>query len=253
MRSGVGTGVTDEFLWKSLGMNTRPAQSLRTLLVEDHDTTRLTIRKTLELDPRVQLVAEAQTGADGLSYIRQLQPDLAILNIGLPDMDGIELTKLAKGHCPLMRVLILTGSDREESVLAAFAAGADGYCRKDVTADNLLKALEQMRTGNSWIDPAIAHVVLDRLRSAESGDLDTVTIAAADAELAEMLEVSPLTNRELEVLEKIVHGYTNAAIAEEFEIGMGTVKTHVRNLLHKLSASDRTQAAVRALRAGLVK
>ena len=230
----------------------RSPHPVRTILVEDHESVRALVRTVLHQLSGIELVAEFVTGTASLNHIEALQPDVAIVNIGLPDMDGIELTKQAKSHCPGLQVLILTGSDREESVLEAFSAGADGYCLKDVTAENLVVALEQLRAGHAWIDPAIAHVVLDKIRSEADGP-DTVSIAAADAELSEQLEDSPLTERELEVLEKIVDGYSNAAIAKEFQIGMGTVKTHVRNLLQKLKASDRTQAAVRALRTGLVK
>ncbi|MGK7912027.1 MAG: response regulator [Synechococcus sp.] len=239
-------------------MTTRPSPSTRTrhpirsILVEDHEPVRAVVRSVLSQVDGFELAAEFVTGTASLEQLNVLQPDLAIVNIGLPDMDGIELTKQAKVRCPHLLVLILTGSTREESVLEAFSAGADGYCLKEFVADNLVLALEQLNAGHAWIDPAIAHVVLDRVRS-EADEPDTVTIAAADAALSEQLEESPLTERELEVLEKIVDGYSNAAIAEEFQIGMGTVKTHVRNLLQKLKASDRTQAAVRALRTGLVK
>ncbi len=244
-------------------MITRPSPSnrslrpLRAILVEDRDSIRTIVRSVLSQVDGVTLVAEFVNATACLEQSIALQPDVAIVNIGLPDMDGIELTKQVKSRWPHLQVLILTGSNREESVLEAFSAGADGYCLKEFVAENLVLALEQLKAGHSWIAPAIAHVVLEQVRLGTIGDTtgepDTVSIAAADAELSERLEESPLTERELEVLEKIVDGYSNAAIAQEFQIGMGTVKTHVRNLLQKLKASDRTQAAVRALRSGLVK
>ena len=226
---------------------------IRVVVVEDSDAARAALRSLMERTEGVTLVAEATTGAEGLAEILDRKPDVAILNIGLPDTDGIELTRQVKAQSPETRVLILTGSDREDVVLAAIGAGADAYCRKDGLGESLVLALRQMQEGNSWIDPQIAHVVLERLRSEGMGEPDRVAIAAADSEYADILESFPLTERELEVLEKIVDGYSNAEIGEELEIGMGTVKTHVRNILHKLCASDRTQAAVRALRAGLVK
>lgn len=243
-------------------MITRPSRpiqiprSLHAILVEDHENIRAVVRSVLSQVDGVELVAEFVTATACLEQSIALQPDVAIVNIGLPDMDGIELTKHLKSRCPHLQVLILTGSDREESVLEAFSVGADGYCLKEFVANNLVLALEQLQAGHAWIEPAISHVVLDQIRLGAAGGIDepeTVSIAAADAELSEHLEESPLTDRELEVLEKIVDGYSNAAIAQEFQIGMGTVKTHVRNLLQKLKASDRTQAAVRALRSGLVK
>lgn len=225
---------------------------MRAIVVEDCELVRAVVRSVLCQMNDVELVAEFVTGAAFLERLSVLQPDVAIVNIGLPDMDGIEPIAQAKSRCPHLQVLILTGSDREDSVLEAFSAGADGYCLKAFVADNLGLALVQLKAGHAWIDPAIAHIVLDRIRT-EVDEPDTISISAADTELSEHLDESPLTERELEVLEKIVDGYSNAAIAEEFQIGMGTVKTHVRNLLQKLKASDRTQAAVRALRTGLVK
>ena len=225
---------------------------IRVVVVEDSDPTRAVLRSLMGRAAGVELVAEATTGAEGLAAIVAQKPDIAVLNIGLPDTDGIELTRRVKDALPQTRVLILTGSDREDVVLAAIGAGADGYCRKDGLGERLLDALGQMQEGNSWIDPQIAHVVLDRLRADGLGEPDRVAIAA-DAELTDLLEVFPLTERELEVLEKIVEGLSNADICEVLGIGLGTVKTHVRNILHKLCASDRTQAAVLALRSGLVK
>ena len=130
---------------------------------------------------------------------------------------------------------------------------------KDVNVDRLLEALRVTNEGNSWIDPAIARVVLQQTRQPSSqtvssipSEIHTVAINAADDEYSQMIEAYPLTERELEVLELIVAGCSNAAIAEKLYITVGTVKTHVRNILNKLCADDRTQAAVRALRSGLV-
>jgi DNA-binding NarL/FixJ family response regulator len=141
--------------------------------------------------------------------------------------------------------------------MAAFAAGADSYCMKNISFDNLLEALQVTYEGNAWIDPAIARIVLTQAKSSEVGAdaaaaLKTVTINAAEPEYSQLIEAYPLTERELEVLQLIVEGCSNAAIAEKLYITVGTVKTHVRNILNKLCADDRTQAAVRALRSGLV-
>jgi DNA-binding NarL/FixJ family response regulator len=141
--------------------------------------------------------------------------------------------------------------------MAAFAAGADSYCMKNISFDNLLEALKVTNEGNAWIDPAIARVVLKQAKSTEAGAeaaavMKTVTINAAEPEYSQLIEAYPLTERELEVLQLIVDGCSNAAIADKLYITVGTVKTHVRNILNKLCADDRTQAAVRALRSGLV-
>jgi DNA-binding NarL/FixJ family response regulator len=151
----------------------------------------------------------------------------------------------------------LTLRDNKEAVMAAFAAGADSYCMKDISFDNLLEALRVTYSGNAWIDPAIARIVLQQAQQTPEGgetalDTKTVSINAADAEYDQMIAAYPLTERELEVLQLIVEGCSNAIIAEKLYITVGTVKTHVRNILNKLCADDRTQAAVRALRSGLV-
>ncbi|NER29302.1 MAG: response regulator transcription factor, partial [Symploca sp. SIO1C4] len=185
-----------------------------------------------------------------------------IVDIGLPDMDGIELTRQFKESSATesgvqTKILVLTLQDNEEAVMAAFGAGADSYCMKNISFDSLLEALQVTSEGNAWIDPAIARIVLNQAKSAETGATaaavrETVTINAAEPEYSQLLEAYPLTERELEVLQLIVDGCSNAVIAEKLYITVGTVKTHVRNILNKLCADDRTQAAVRALRSGLV-
>ncbi|MFN3927125.1 MAG: response regulator [Pseudanabaenaceae cyanobacterium] len=222
---------------------------IRVVLIEDHDLTRAGMKMTLQQQAGIVLVAEAGTGAEGINAVTTHQPDVAIVDLGLPDMDGVEVTRQIKALEPAPKVLILTLTDNEETVLAAFAAGADSYCIKDIRSENLAEVLKLTAEGNSWIDPAIARIVLGQVRKSDQ----TVEIAAADPEYKQILASTPLTERELEVLAEIVNGYSNAEIAERLYITVGTVKTHVRNILNKLCADDRTQAAVRALRAGLVK
>jgi DNA-binding NarL/FixJ family response regulator len=236
---------------------------IRIVLIEDHDLTRVGMKTALQQRPGFQVVGEAANGTDGLKLLTTLKPDVAIVDIGLPDLDGIELTRRFRQAQATMedqpdtKVLILTLQDQEDTVLAAFAAGADSYCMKDVSLDQLVDALRVTNEGNSWIDPAIARIVLRQTQSVASvapplEELQQVSITAAEPEYNQIIEAYPLTERELEVLQLIVDGCSNAVIAEKLYITVGTVKTHVRNILNKLCADDRTQAAVRALRAGLV-
>ncbi len=234
---------------------------IRVALIEDHDLTRLGIRTALQRNVDFEIVGEASNANDGLHILKTLQPDVAIVDIGLPDKDGIELTREAKSIAPglLTKILILTLRDSKEAVLAAFAAGADSYCMKD-KYDNLLEAVRHTHNGNAWIDPAIARIVLQQAQE----NPPTSQSASGTNQFAEKSEfgkakdnedtIEPytLTERELEVLQLIVEGCSNAIIAERLYITVGTVKTHVRNILNKLCADDRTQAAVRALRSGLV-
>jgi DNA-binding NarL/FixJ family response regulator len=232
---------------------------IRVALIEDHDLTRVGIRTALQQKEEIEIVGEAANAADGLKLLRTIQPDVAIVDIGLPDKDGIELTRELKaigGDELATKVLILTLRDNKEAVLAAFAAGADSYCMKDIKYDNLLEAVRVTHNGNAWIDPAIARIVLQQAQQ-NPPQVDSTsglkTNRTGEAEENEgSIEAYTLTERELEVLQLIVEGCSNALIAERLFITVGTVKTHVRNILNKLCADDRTQAAVRALRSGLV-
>jgi DNA-binding NarL/FixJ family response regulator len=232
---------------------------IRVALIEDHDLTRVGIRTALVQKTEIEIVGEATNAAEGLKMLKNLQPDIAIVDIGLPDKDGIELTRELKsidnGEELTTKVLILTLKDNKEAVLAAFAAGADSYCMKDIKFDNLLEAVRVTYNGNVWIDPAIARIVLEQAQKnplpPASIDLDSSS-PTDDTENQQPIDPYLLTERELEVLQLIVEGCSNAVIADRLYITVGTVKTHVRNILNKLCADDRTQAAVRALRSGLV-
>lgn len=235
---------------------------IRIALIEDHDLTRVGIRTALLQREEIEVVGEAANAVEGLHMLKTVQPDIAIVDIGLPDKDGIELTRELKSSSNNpdvgTKVLILTLRDNKEAVLAAFAAGADSYCMKDIGFDNLLEAVKVTYNGNAWIDPAIARIVLQQAQQqppkpdpTKLEPENTLKNPAIEDDL-DIIDPYTLTERELEVLQLIVEGCSNAVIAERLYITVGTVKTHVRNILNKLSADDRTQAAVRALRSGLV-
>ena len=247
---------------------------IKVVLIEDHDLSRIGLCAALKQYQDIEIVDNAANGNDGLKKITAHQPDVALVDIGLPDIDGIEVTQKLKAHQGenpdfATKILMLTMHDSEDSVMAAFAAGADSYSLKDVSMDNLVQAIRNTHEGNAWIDPAIARIVLkqaqntkaaDRATTSSNGTVqpqpdleDTQAISAVADEYQQLIETYPLTDRELEVLELIVAGCSNAEIAKKLYITVGTVKTHVCHILNKLCADDRTQAAVRALRAGLVK
>jgi DNA-binding NarL/FixJ family response regulator len=234
---------------------------IRIVLIEDHDLTRLGLKAALQRVPGMAVVGEAANGSRGLSLLEAEHPDIAIVDIGLPDIDGIELVERLRqsqnnSDRDPTRVLMLTMHDSEAAVMAAFAAGADSYCMKQTELDDLIVAVRETYEGNSWIDPAVASVVLRQVRKTPAGAMATanrtVAIEAVEPEFEQILESYPLTERELEILELIVGGCSNAEIAERSYITVGTVKTHVRSILNKLGVDDRTKAAVRALRSGLV-
>jgi DNA-binding NarL/FixJ family response regulator len=233
---------------------------IRVVIIEDHDVVRIGLRATLESQSDIQLVGEAASGTQGLKLLEVTQPDVAVVDIGLPGIDGIELTRQFRQLQPengaVTKVLMLTMQGNEEVVLASFAAGADSYCMKDTGMERLVEAIRMTHTGNPWIDPSIASIVLRQMRRAMPQDNEegnqTIEIRAIEPEYKTLIQTYALTDREQEILELMVNGCSNAMIAERLFITVGTVKTHVRNILSKLCANDRTEAAVRALRSGLV-
>jgi two-component system, NarL family, response regulator LiaR len=205
----------------------------RVVIVEDHALTRAGLRTALE--GAFDVVAEAADGLTGWETIARERPDVAVIDIGLPGMDGIALTKRVHTELPPTRVVIVTMMDFEDEVVAALAAGADAYCLKSSEPERIVDAVRIAAEGGAYFDPRIAHVVLARFSSGTKNSAR-----------------SPLTARETEILGLIADGYGNSEIAERLHIGLGTVKGHIRDILEKLSAADRTQAAVVALRKGYI-
>ncbi|AVH68396.1 response regulator [Nostoc sp. 'Peltigera membranacea cyanobiont' N6] len=235
---------------------------IRVAIIEDHSLTRIGMRSSLNEQEGIQVVGDEATASNGLKLLQSTKPDIAIVDIGLPDRDGIWLVQqfresLVSETAAQTKVMMLTSFAKEQMVLAAFAAGADSYCVKTIKFELLLEALHMTHEGQSWIDPAIARIVLKHTRQGAAAAVkpnatQTVTISAIDPEQASILQADPLTNRELQVLELIVQGYSNNEIAQKLYLSLGSVKVYVRGVLNKLCASDRTQAAVLALRAGLL-
>jgi two-component system, NarL family, response regulator LiaR len=236
-------------------------QPIRIAIVEDHELTRMGLEAALQRRDGLEVVGDAANGYQGLNLLKTTKPDLAIVDIGLPDIDGIELIRLfreSQGNTPSStKILMLTMHNDEGSVMAAFAAGADAYCMKDVSMDKLEEAIRSTHTGNPWIDPTIASIVLGQLRQNSSPSTvdraKTVQIKGLEGDYADIVGSAGLTDREIEILQLIVRGCSNGEIAEELFVTVGTVKTHVRHILNKLCVDDRTHAAVLALRGGLIK
>lgn len=237
-------------------------QPIRIAIVEDHELTRMGLEAALQRRDGLEVVGDAANGRQGLNLLNKTKPDLAIVDIGLPDIDGIELIRLfreGQGENPVTtKILMLTMHSGEDSVMAAFAAGADAYCMKDINMDKLEEAIRSTHAGNPWIDPTIASIVLHQLRqntpSAAVIDRDkTIQIKGLDGDYADIVGSAGLTDREIEILQLIVRGSSNSEIAEQLFVTVGTVKTHVRHILNKLCVDDRTHAAVLALRGGLIE
>jgi two-component system, NarL family, response regulator LiaR len=207
---------------------------IRVVIVEDHALTRAGLRTALERS--FEIAGEAADGITGWETILRERPDVAVIDIGVPGIDGVALTKRVRAELPSTHVVIVTMIDLEEEVLAALAAGADAYCLKTSEPERIVDAVRIASEGGAYFDPRIAHVVLARFSGVRPTDA----------------QFSPLSVRETEILRLISDGRANSEIAEMLHIGLGTVKGHIRDILEKLSASDRTQAAVVALRKGYI-
>ncbi len=213
--------------------------SVRVLLVDDHDLFRTGLRNLLE-ERGVQIAGEAATGADAVRLVREVAPDVVIMDLHMPGMSGIEAIRQIASIAPLTRVLVLTISDQDEDVLHAILAGACGYLLKDASVDELIRGIEAAAVGEALVSPSIAGKVLQQVRA-----------TAANPEAADTIRAE-LSHRELDVLKLIASGNDNAMIAAELHISPKTVKNHISNILMKLQIENRIQAAVYAVRSGIV-
>jgi len=200
----------------------------RILLVDDHAVVREGLASLLQRQGDLLVVAEAADGASAIHLYRQHRPDLVVLDLRLPDMDGVQVTAAIRAEFPQARLLVLSSFDGDEDIYRALKAGARAYVLKDSTREELLAAVRTVAAGQRSLSAAVAE------------------------RLAERVTGSELTARELAVLRQIVSGRSNKQIASALSISEGTVKTHVKSILAKLGVEDRTEAAVLALRRGLV-
>ena len=218
-------------------------EKIRVLVVDDHPVSRTGLKFFLEEADDMEIVGEAVNGEQSVAMVDQCNPHVVLMDVGLPVMDGIQAAKLIRQKKPDVKIIMLTSHDSDEDIFASLAAGASGYCLKDVNQDRLFSAIRCVSTGDFWLDTAIA----SRLVTAISSSRLSWNNSQAQASLIE-----PLSQRELEVLNLLVEGLSNQQIANRLVIGIETVKTHIKHILEKLAVSDRTQAAIKALREGLV-
>lgn len=264
------------------------APSINVLLVEDHQLTRLGLKVALHRTKDIHVIGEASNGQEAVTMAEKLKPDVILMDVGMPVMDGIQAASQIVSRDPSMKIIMLTQHDNDADIMASLAAGASGYCLKDVEPDRLYTAIRSVSTGDVWLDSAVASrvlkhysanaalasVPLDSAPAAVSGSQDNSThennFAAAHSlhkfdehESTEDHEKGTTPNidrpapeslspRELEVIKLIVDGLSNQEISDKLVVSLATTKTHVRNILNKLAVDDRTQAAVHAMRRGLV-
>jgi DNA-binding NarL/FixJ family response regulator len=211
----------------------------RVLLVDDHDLFRAGLRNLLE-DQGVQIIGECTNGRDALRAVKDLAPDVVVMDLNMPGISGVEATRQISMIAPLTRVLVLTISDQDADVMDAILAGACGYLLKDASITELLQGIRSAAIGESLVSPVIAAKVLQRVRA-----------SSASRREADVIQ-SELSDREIQVLKLIANGKDNAMIAGELHISPKTVKNHISNILMKLQIENRIQAAVFAVRSGIV-
>jgi DNA-binding NarL/FixJ family response regulator len=220
----------------------------RVLIVEDHQMTLVGLKMLLEKNESIEVVGEAANGLEAVTRADSTKPDVILMDIGLPEMDGVEATQKIKQAHPGIRIIMLTSKDNEQDVFASLSAGADAYCMKGISIESLTASIEAVKEGTAWLDPAVARMVLGRFQ----GGAPINEPAAGSQPDAAVLADCPLTSREMEVLRLIVDGLSNPEIAEKLTITKATAKAHVHSILQKLCVDDRTQAAVLAMRQGYV-
>ncbi len=223
-------------------------KQIRILLVEDHLLTRLGLKAVIERKQDLKVVGEAEDGEQAVSMADKMTPDVILMDVGMPNLDGIEASKLIKTKHPDMAIIMLTSHDNERDIFSSLAAGAGGYCLKDVDPERLYSAIRSVNAGDIWLDSTIAGKVLKQYNNVS----DPIEATKTPLSKKEQNIPDPLSPRELEVLTHIVEGLSNQEIADKLIISLATAKTHVRNILNKLAVDDRTQAAVQAMRRGLV-
>lgn len=219
--------------------------TIKVIIGEDHELTRLGLSYALQKLNGIEVVGEAEDGEQVLALIEKTKPDIVLLDVEMPNMNGIIATQRIKAKFPELRVVMLTSHAEGELVYASLAAGADAYCMKDIKGDRLVQVLEMVAQGAVWLDPTIARMVMNALPVKLPGEKEIGSLQPR--------YVTDLTEREQEVLKLIAQGKTNKEISDKLTITIHTVKAHVCNIIQKLAVDDRTQAAVKAIREGLVK
>ncbi len=226
-------------------------EKIKILLIEDHVMTRLGTAMVIKQVENFELVAEAGDGEAGVNLARKFLPDVILMDIGLPKLDGIEATKKLKQELNIgAGILMFTSRDNREDVFSALKAGADGYIMKGSSPETLINAINAIGSKASWLDPQIARLVLSSIQEDEAKQEQQEETAKSQDKKEN--NKYGLTRRELEVLSLIVQGLSNPEISERLVVSLATTKAHVHSILQKLYIQGRAKAAVFALQEGLV-
>ena len=231
-------------------------KKVNVLIVEDNELMRQGLRSVLERTEEFCVVGEAEDGEEAVRLAQTLKPDVIVMDIGLPYKNGIEATRDIKQNSPSVNIVMLTSHDNDDEIFAALSAGAQGYCLKDCASERIKIALSSVSQGAAWIDPRIAQKVLSAFeggrKDKSESEAEKSSPAASNAGSASAGEQDTLSAREKDVLRLMVDGASNKEISEKLIISISTVRTHVEHILEKLAVTGRTQAAVKAMKEGLV-
>lgn len=225
-------------------MSLPQTKTISVVIIEDFKLTRVGLRCALNANPDIEVVGECEDAFEGLETIKKTNPDVVLMDLGLPKMNGIEATIKVKEFNPKIKVIALTSHDREEEVLAALSSGATAYCLKDIDPTKLADVVRDVAKGVCWLDPEVAQMALNSFPKVEGTRILSNSMSQEGR--------VPLTEREYEVLKHLVMGKSNTEIAKELIVSVHTAKAHVCSILQKMCVSDRVQAAVKAVKEGLV-
>jgi DNA-binding NarL/FixJ family response regulator len=225
--------------------STTVSKRVRVLIVDDSRLSRVGVKTTLNIaKPQVELVGEAEEGTQAIELVGRLLPDVVLMDIGMPIMDGVRATQIIKKQFPDVKVVMLTSHEEEQDVLDAFHSGANSYCLKEIPPEMLIHVILSTAHGACWIDPKITRIVLDQLLNYRQED----SVCLPD----EVTGFALLTDREIDVLKLVTQGLNNAEISDRLYISMNTVKTHLKNIFQKLEVEDRTAAALKAIKQRII-
>ena len=207
-------------------------KTIKVLIADDSKLTAVGLKTMLKEQKDLGCLGIASNGQMAIEMTKELQPDIILMDIGMPILDGIQATKQIKSCCPETKIIMLTSHDEPQEIFDAFSAGANSYCMKEIEPADLVNVIKTTFNGATWLDPTIARVVLNGLGK----------------NLSHYDEKNELTEREIEILKLVSQGKTNSQISDTLFISMNTVKTHMKNIFQKLEVNDRTEAAVLGLK-----